>query len=158
MKFRTGPAATTERKRQLHDIACTVSPSSPLLSAIASEELIKYMCLGAFAFTVDAGLLLLLVRAHVHYIVANTLSFLIANCINFAVGHFYVFGQRTSRRGLFATYLAVLAISLIGLLLNDGVMVICVDWLMLSIVSSKILATLVGLLWNFLARKTFVYR
>lgn len=158
MKFRPGPVVTAGRKRQFRHIGCTVSLSSSLLSAAVSEQLIKYICLGAFAFIIDAGLLVVLVHAHIHYIVANTLSFLTANGINFAGGHFFVFGKRTSRHALFTTYMAVLAISLIGLLLNDGIMVVCVDWLMLSLVSSKIVATLVGLLWNFFARKRFVYR
>jgi len=149
-------AAATARKKVPWII--TVPRSSYLLSTNSFEQLIKYVCLGVFAFIVDVGALMLLVGTGLNYIRANTISFLIANCINFVAGHYLVFEKRTRSGNLFVSYIAVLAVSIVGLLLNDSIMVICVDWMMFSIISSKILATFIGLLWNFMARKTFVYR
>jgi putative flippase GtrA len=55
-------------------------------------------------------------------------------------------------------YAAVLAISLVGLALNDAVVWGGVAALGLGLVLSKIIATAVAMVWNYLARATWVYK
>jgi putative flippase GtrA len=121
------------------------------------RQLYRYILIGSIAFVIDAGLLLLLIELGIHYIIANSLSFTIANAFNFIVGHYFVFSKTTRFNNLFQSYVAVLGISLFGLLLNDVILFIGVDIIRLDVMPAKILATIIVLLWNFGARKRLVY-
>jgi len=121
------------------------------------KEFHRYIWVGGTAFLIDLGLLLLLVELGIHYIVSNSASFLIANAFNFIAGHYFVFNKRARFDNLFRSYIAVLGISVLGLLLNDAVLFVGVEIIRLPIVPSKILATITVLLWNFAARKRLVY-
>jgi len=101
--------------------------------------------------------LFIVVQLGIHYIIANTIAFMSANIFNFLAGHYLVFSKSSKLRTFFSTYLAVLLISLVGLLLNNGVMFISVDLITLHIYIGKILATIIAFIWNFGARKRWVY-
>lgn len=121
------------------------------------NQLYRYIWVGSIAFVIDAGLLLILIELGIHYIIANSLSFIIANAFNFIAGHYFVFRKQARFNNLFQSYIAVLAISIFGLLLNDFALFVGVDLLGLDIIPAKVLATIIVLLWNFGARKRLVY-
>ena len=118
---------------------------------------LRYAIVGAIAFAIDLGCLLLFVE-HMPLLAANTLAFLIANAFNFWLGHVWVFGRPLSGPGLARQYGAVLAISVVGLALNDALVWGGVVVAGASIVISKIIATVVVMFWNFAARSQWVYR
>jgi putative flippase GtrA len=123
----------------------------------ALKQLHGYLWVGGIAFVIDAGLLLLLVKAGLYYIAANTVSFMIANVFNFFAGHYWVFHGSRESGGIFQSYVGVLAISVAGLVINDAVMYVAVDHVALSVLFAKVLATIIVLFWNFGARKRWVY-
>jgi putative flippase GtrA len=121
------------------------------------KQLYSYFWVGIIAALIDFGVLFIFVRLGIHYIIANTIAFISANIFNFLVGHYLVFGKNSKLTNFFHTYIAVLFISVVGLLINDGVMFISVDLIALCIYAGKILATVIAFLWNFGARKRWVY-
>jgi putative flippase GtrA len=110
---------------------------------------------GVIAFAIDLGCLLLLVE-HLPLLAANTLAFLVANAANFALGHVWVFGQSLGSAAA-PQYAKVLAVSAVGLAINDAVVWGGVVLLSLPLVASKVVATVVALAWNFAARVRWVY-
>lgn len=111
---------------------------------------------GAIAFVIDLACLLVLVE-HLPLLAANTIAFLVANAANFALGHAWVFGQSFGA-SVAPQYAKVLAVSAVGLAINDAVVWAGVVLLALPLVASKVVATVVALAWNFMARVLWIYR
>ena len=118
---------------------------------------LRYGVVGAIAFAIDLGALLAFVD-HMPLLVANTFAFLIANVVNFWLGHVWVFGKPLRGPGLARRYAGVLAISLAGLALNDALVWGGVVIAGFGVVVSKVIATGVVMSWNFMARAMWVYR
>jgi putative flippase GtrA len=117
----------------------------------------RYFIVGTLAFGVDLGCLLLLVQL-LPLLVANTVAFLVANLFNFLLAHVWVFRRPFRGSDLARQYVSVLAISLVGLALNDALVWVGVKVLEGDVVVSKVVATLVTLVWNYLSRTLWVYR
>ena len=115
----------------------------------------RYFVLGVGTFLIDAGVLLAL-NGLVPLVAANTVAFLVANVANFAIGHRWVFGRRFEP-GWARQYSQVVAISVVGLALNDALVWAGVVLLALPVLAAKVIATLVTFGWNFAARARFVY-
>lgn len=125
--------------------------------AVVTSQFVRYVAVGAAAFVVDLTLLVWLTERGLHYLAANSLAFLAANLFNFAAAHRFVFAGSARTRDWRALYLVVLAISLVGLAINDLLLYAAVAALALPLIAAKVLATIVTLLWNFWARKRLAY-
>jgi putative flippase GtrA len=121
------------------------------------QRLIRYTLLGTLCFGIDYGVALILISM-LPLLIANTLAFLAANLVNFIVGHYWVFRPANRQHRLFRTYAFVLAISGVGLLLNNAVVWLGVAMLGFGLFVTKCAATGVVLGWNFMARVLLVYR
>lgn len=124
-----------------------------------TARMLRYGAVGLIAFAIDFGVTAWLFRAmDAPLLVANTVGFLIANVANFLLGHWWVFRDRRDSRRWMRAYAATLAVSIVGLLLNDAMVwisVAVVDWPLLI---GKVSATAVVMLFNFFARHHWVYR
>jgi putative flippase GtrA len=118
---------------------------------------LRYGVVGAACFVIDLGCLLLFVD-HMPLVAANTLAFLIANAANFWLGHVWVFGRPLRGPGLARQYAGVLAVSLVGVAINDAVVWVGVVVAGLALIMAKVIATLVAMVWNYAARSLWVYR
>ena len=112
---------------------------------------------GAACFVIDLGCLLLLVD-HMPLLAANTLAFLIANLANFWLGHVWVFGRTLHGAGVGRQYAGVLAVSLVGVAINDAVVWLGVVVAGLALILAKVIATGVAMVWNYAARSLWIYR
>jgi putative flippase GtrA len=119
-------------------------------------RILRYAVVGGICFVIDLGCLLVLVE-RMPLVAANTIAFVVANIVNFALGHVWVFGQRLGGPGLGRRYVAVLAISVVGLALNDALVWAGVVVAGASVIIAKVVATIVVMFWNFLARSRWVY-
>ena len=90
------------------------------------------------------------------FVLAMSVAFLAANLFNFAAAHRFVFASSARTPDWRALYLVVLAISAVGLAIND-LLLYAATALGLALVPAKIVATLVTLVWNFGARKRLAY-
>ena len=122
------------------------------------RQLHDYFWVGIAAALIDYGCLIILVHAGLNYILANTVSFSIANIFNFVAGHYVVFAGASRHDRLLSSYVYVLMISVLGLVINDVVLFLSVHILAMHILLGKTVATVVGFAWNFSARKRWVYR
>ena len=120
-------------------------------------QILRYLVVGAIAFALDLGCLLALV-GHMPLLAANTLAFVVANAVNFWLGHVWVFGRALRGPRVGRQYAAVLAISTVGLALNDALMWMGVVVAGAGIVASKVAATVAVMFWNYAARAKWVYR
>lgn len=117
----------------------------------------RYIVVGVLAFCVDFGVTWLAIKV-LPLLAANTIGFIVANVFNFLLAHGWVFGARFERKRFVTAYAAVLTVSLVGLLVNNAVVWILVGVAGMGLLPGKIIATLAGLVWNFTARKIWIYK
>jgi putative flippase GtrA len=122
-----------------------------------TTKVIRYGLVGVIAFVIDYGITKWLV-AFLPLLVANTIGFIVANSVNFCMAHRWVFGYAWTKEKLLSTYLAVLGVSVVGLIVNNIVVWLSVGIAGASLLFGKVLATAIVMLWNFLARLFWVYK
>ena len=120
-------------------------------------QLLRYMVAGGVAFVADVAVLALLTQGlGVHYLIAAAVAFLLGMAINYAISVRWVFKYRSVDNPRYEQLL-FLTIGLIGLLMNELVLLVGTHWLHWFYLHSKLLATTVVLGWNFGARKVILF-
>jgi len=124
----------------------------------AALQAFRYLFVGGFAAVVNIGTLALVKEAAgVNYLLANLAGFFTGLAANFALSKIFVFRERLPLGGG-VEFLLHGAVSGAALLLDMFLM-----WLFTSVVGlyylvSKIIATGIGVLWNFAGRKALYGR
>lgn len=122
-----------------------------------SKELFRYGLVSACAFAVDVGLLwLLATRAHVHYLVAATLSFLAGGVVAYLLSIRFVFSHRRLQTKS-AEGTAFIALGLAGLAVNTAVMALAVGRAGAPLLAGKMAAACATFGVNFLLRKHLLF-
>lgn len=117
----------------------------------------KYLLAGGFCALLDWGLFALFLYGFgLHYIAAGTISFLLATGVNYFVSVRFVFGA--SRRGARQALALVYLVSAVGISINIGVLTVGVDMLGIHPMVTKVAASGVAVLWNFLARYFYIFK
>ncbi len=125
------------------------------------EQIVKFGIVGAIAFVIDYAVLFVLAHFfHMDSIVAATISFTVSVIFNYLASMKYVFVGRKdqSKRKQFILFVIL---SVIGLGINDGIMW-CLNQILIPLIPdfyymvSKIFATGVVMVWNFVTRKIFL--
>lgn len=125
------------------------------------EQIIKFGIVGALAFVIDYAVLFILVEFfHMDSIAAATVSFTVSVIFNYLASMKYVFVGRSDQSKQ-KQFIIFVVLSVLGLLINNGIM-----WVMNMVLSpiiprfyyliSKIFATGVVMVWNFVTRKIFL--
>lgn len=119
-------------------------------------QFMKFGVVGVIAFVIDFGLLVLLTEVFgVNYLVSATISFVVSVIFNYVASMRYVFTHKEdmSRRKEFVIFVVL---SAIGLVINDVCMWAGVTLLAINYMVTKIFATVVVAVWNFVTRKIFL--
>lgn len=119
-------------------------------------QIMKFGVVGAIAFVIDYGLLVLLTEAFgVNYLLSATISFTASVVFNYVASMRYVFKHKEgmSRRREFVIFVVL---SVIGLAINNGCMWAGVELLGVHYLIVKIAATFLVMVWNFVTRKIFL--
>lgn len=119
-------------------------------------QIAKFGVVGVIAFVIDYGLLALLTEAFgVNYLVSATISFTVSVVFNYVASMRYVFTHKEgmSRRREFIIFVVL---SVIGLVLNDGIVLALNAGLGLEANIAKICATALVMVYNFVTRKIFL--
>lgn len=121
-------------------------------------QLFRYVFVGGVAFLADAGTLFLLEAAGLHYLFAAALAFLVGLTVNFFLTKRFVFSENARSFGRTGEFVAYGLIGLAGLGLTELIMYLMTGVLGVYFMLSKIVSAAIVLIWNFAARKFFLYR
>lgn len=119
-------------------------------------QFMKFGVVGVLAFLIDYGLMVALTELFgVPYLISNTVSFIVSVIFNYLASMRYVFERRDdmSRRREFIIFIVL---SVIGLILNDVLMWLCVGILLIDYRIAKFIVTFLVAIWNFVTRKIFL--
>ena len=119
-------------------------------------QFFRYVFVGGVAFLVDGGLLFLLEKIGLHYLVATVFAFIGGLVCNYILSKLLVFQDKKSNPRL--EFLIYGIIGVIGLGITEGLMYVFTDILGLYFMLSKIIVAIIVLIWNFLARKLILYK
>ena len=123
------------------------------------EQFLKFGVVGAIAFLIDYGVLMLLSQViGMDPVVSASISFVVSVVFNYVASMHYVFTRRDdiSRRREFTIFVIL---SAIGLVINEIIMVIGVNVLgdsALMVTITKLVATAIVMVWNFVSRKKWL--
>lgn len=117
------------------------------------KRIIKFSGLGIFTTALDFFLLFLLTELfHIHYIHSAFYSFVGATVFNYFVSKSYVFmvdDQNDNRFDLLWFFL----FSIVGLAINQVLVIVLVEYFSLYYLLAKLLATIVVMIWNYNSRR-----
>lgn len=120
------------------------------------KQFLKFGVVGVLAFLIDYGVLFLLSEGFgVYYLIANAISFTVSVIFNYTCSMKFVFSGKEgmSKRKEFVIFVIL---SVLGLLLNELLMWLGVDICQIYSMITKIFATAVVMVYNFITRKIFL--
>lgn len=119
-------------------------------------QIFKFAIVGGVATIIDF-VFLYLFREFCHFpvLVSNTLSFCISVIYNYIASVRWVFdvNKEKDARNQFVIFIVF---SVLGLLLNNAIMWITVDFLSIYYLLAKVVATVIVMVFNFVTRKIFL--
>lgn len=120
------------------------------------QQIVRFGLVGVMAFCIDYGLMLLLTEGfHIHYMISAAISFTVSAVFNYLMSVAFVF-QTDSSRSRLAEFILFFAMSAVGLGINQGMMWLLSEQLPVPYQLSKIFATGVVMVYNFVTRKLFL--
>ena len=119
-------------------------------------QIFKFTIVGGIATVIDF-VFLYIFREFCHFpvLVSNTLSFCISVIYNYIASVKWVFDVNKEKDDK-KQFIIFIVFSVIGLLLNDLIMWISVDFLSIYYLLAKIIATSIVMIFNFVTRKMFL--
>lgn len=119
-------------------------------------QFVHFGIVGGLSFILDYSIMLGLIELFdMHYMPATAISFSIATIFNYFLSIKWVFtNKKEHKKTLELTVFLIL--SLFGLGINEIIMWICTDTFFIDYRLSKLIATAVVTVWNFISRKIFL--
>lgn len=119
-------------------------------------QVLRFGVVGGSAFVIDAGLLFLFTEfLGIHYLISGALSFSVSVIYNYILSIKWVF--ETKRDVQNVTGLVVFVVlSVIGLGINQFIMWLFVDVFQVYYMLTKVIATCIVMIYNFVTRKVFI--
>lgn len=120
-------------------------------------QMFRYLFVGGTAFGVDFFFLYFFSDiCGIYYLISGVLSFIISVLVNYIMSTKWVFNQDNIDNKVFEFNL-FLAISTVGLIFTEILLWLFTDFIGLYYLLSKIIAAIIVLFWNFLARRVMFY-
>lgn len=120
------------------------------------NQIIKFGIVGALSFIVDYLILYILVEYFgVYYLLSSAISFILSVGFNYICSIKFVFKKRKNISRI-KEFIVFIILSTIGLLINQLIMWEMVEILNIYYMLSKIVATAIVMIWNFVSRKFFL--
>ena len=120
------------------------------------RQFLRFSAVGITAFVIDYGLLALLTEVFgINYLVSATIAFIVATVFNYLASMKYVF---THKEGMKRTreFVIFTVISIIGLLMTNGGMILGVEVIHGHYLIVKIVVAAIVSIYSFIARKYFL--
>ena len=123
---------------------------------ILFSQIIKFGFVGGTAFVIDAGLLFLLTEfCGIHYLISGMISFTASVIYNYILSVKWVFDAKKDANKT-QEFIVFIVLSVIGLGINQLFMWLFVDMMHIYYMLSKIIATVIVMVYNFITRKIFL--
>ncbi len=120
------------------------------------EQIVKFGFVGFLCFFIDYGLMVLLKeRLGIHYLISSTISFAVSVIVNYILSITFVFETDKSKNKV-GEFVIFVCLSVIGLGINALCMWVAVEFIHIHYMLSKIGATAVVMVYNFVTRKIFI--
>ncbi len=116
----------------------------------------KFSAVGLTCFAVDYGLLIILTEfTSLEYFSSSAISFIVSTLINYVLSMRFVFSGKEGMNR-WAELLIFVALSVIGLGLNQMIMWIVVEEMKIFYLFAKIISSIIVSVFNFISRKVFL--
>lgn len=120
-------------------------------------QFFRYIFVGGTAFVVDFFFLYFFSDiCGIYYLISGVLSFMISVLVNYIMSTKWVFNQENIENKLVEFNLFII-ISTIGLVFTEILLYVFTDIIGLYYLISKIIAAIIVLFWNFIARRVMFY-
>ena len=121
-------------------------------------QMIKFGGVGALCFVIDFAILHVLTDyVHLHYLWSAAIAFSVSVVVNYILSIRFVFQVNPNNHKI-RVFLVFLISSIVGLGLTELLMWLGVDVLSINYMLTKIGATAVVMVYNFITRKMFLER
>lgn len=116
------------------------------------EQIIKFGLVGFLCFFIDYGIMVFLTEIiNINYLSSSGISFTVSVIVNYVLSLTFVFDTKKGNK--IKEFVIFVVLSVIGLGINQVLMWFCVDILGIFYMISKIGATAVVMVYNFITRK-----
>ncbi len=120
------------------------------------KQFVLYLIVGGGATVVEwLAFFLITSYCKVEYLFATAIAFIFSTFANWIFGKLLLFREKQNIAG---ELLKVYAVSIAGLLMNLLIMWIAVEKIKIGKMISKIIATGIVFMWNFMVRKLVIYK
>ena len=109
------------------------------------------------AFLVDWGSMVGMVTLGMNKYIAVAIAFILGLITNFILSKIFVFQEASERTNAMGEFIVYAIIGVIGLALTEGLMVLMLEVIGIYYMIAKVIAAIIVLLWNFIARKVLLY-
>ncbi|MBE5062929.1 GtrA family protein [Lachnospiraceae bacterium DSM 108991] len=121
------------------------------------EQIIKFGLVGFLCFFIDYGIMVFLTEVfNVNYLISSGISFTISVIVNYILSLTFVFDTKKGNKA--KEFVIFIVLSVVGLGINQVLMWFCVDVLGIFYMISKIGATAIVMVYNFITRKLILER
>lgn len=122
-------------------------------------QFFRYIFVGGIATVVDWGVLFALTElCGLYHLISAIIAFFAGLATNFLLSKLLVFKASEVRTSPVMEFVGYAVIGAIGLGMTELIMFLFTDHLALHYMLSKVIATFVVLIWNYLARKLIIYK
>ncbi|MDR1514729.1 MAG: GtrA family protein [Synergistaceae bacterium] len=122
----------------------------------ANVQFFRYCVLGGVTFCLDAAFVYLITESGVNYLYSSGISFAIVLFVHLGISKKVIFTK--CKMPLHAELFCYSGIAVIGLILTELFMYLFTGIFGIYYLFSKVITTFVVLIWNFTARKFWLYK
>lgn len=120
------------------------------------NKIIKFIIVGGIATIIDFAFLYIFKEfLNIDVIIANTLSFIISVTYNYIASITWVFDVNKNKNKN-VQFILFIVFSIVGLIINNVILYILTDKLNIYYLISKVIATIIVMIFNFITRKKFL--
>lgn len=114
------------------------------------KQIIKFCLTGGLCTVIDFGVLFVLTeQIGLSYVISNIISVSLSTIVNYILSKIIVFNFSNTLRN----FVVFIILSIVGLIINESLIILCVNVFTIDYKVGKIIATVVVMCFNYLTRK-----